>query len=118
MNYNPDMRCFAKKVKLPPRLHPKLGGRTIQAMSQAPKYQACGERLADSRKALGYASAAAFARVLGLSGQTYRNFERGDRFPDPEQLAQFHDAGIGLTYYITGDGLRFNPSAAKIRQIS
>ena len=35
-------------------------------------------RLKECRKAAGYASAADFARVIGMPEKTYRNYERGD----------------------------------------
>lgn len=70
---------------------------TIRDVGNAPKkYADFGRRLKMAREALFDGDARAFARSIGLNDQTYRNYERGDRYPDDKTVRILAEEGISL----------------------
>jgi transcriptional regulator with XRE-family HTH domain len=61
-----------------------------------------GRRLRAARSIV-YDSSNLCARALGLPHQTWRNYEKGERYPDPFHLVRFCDAtGFTLDFIYRG----------------
>lgn len=60
-----------------------------------------GERIREEREALGL-SKTAFAKVLGIHRNTQGNYEAGEREPDAAYLAKASEAGVDISYVLTG----------------
>ena len=63
------------------------------------KYPEFGERLRKARATI-TRTAAAYALRIGMNAHTYQNYERGDRWPDPDDLAKIANGGISLNWLI------------------
>lgn len=71
-----------------------------------------GERLAQTRKALGFHERKTFAALFDLKADTLGTYERGVSHPDYMLLAQYHEQfNVSLTWLITGKGTMFETPA-------
>jgi len=60
-----------------------------------------GERLKEERERLGY-SQTAFAALAGATKHSQINWEKGVAFPNAAVLATWAEAGLDVTYVVTG----------------
>lgn len=76
-----------------------------------------GARLRDARLALGFKTQKDFAAYAGIHKQTYGNWERGEKSPNPDDAALLHNCGISIVYYLTGQGpMIHQPVITKFRR--
>ncbi len=66
--------------------------------------QQIGQRLRIVRRALGFHSANAMAKQLGLTNQRYGNYERGERFPAEAAIIELGRMGASLDFLFMGIG--------------
>lgn len=99
---NPASGRSLKVRDQPFPLRPKMGSSILCPMPKKHPYKDFGDRLRTAREALGYKKAAPFARALEFHEGSYRNYERGDRFPPLSELHRILDAGISLEWLIRG----------------
>ena len=67
--------------------------------------QAFGTRLKSARITSGFETADAFAQAISMETATYRSYERGDRAPDYDVIAEIAKVtGYSLDWLIAGRG--------------
>lgn len=60
-----------------------------------------GERLVEERRRLRL-NQEELAGIVGASKRSIGNYERGERYPDAEQLLRFSEMGMDVYYVLTG----------------
>ena len=89
------------------------GGVTIRDVgSSGRKYAAFGARLKLAREALFDGSAKDFAKSLDLNPQSYRNYERGDRYPDDDVVRKLALRGVSLQWLFLAEKPMIDPIRA------
>lgn len=98
MKCNLKMRCFDNPPKSMLRMRDRARRHKMDSMGKKGSGEQFGGRLRLAREALGHSSAAAFAKNLDWNAQTYRQYERGERFPGFSELHQLAQAGVSFNW--------------------